>query len=306
MKRNADESESSRARVLREFVTDRLAAASREILAAVERTVAGYEEEASGFRREIDRQRRQLELLLQPRVDLNTAGVKLGRRLRHVDEEEGDEEDEESSENPEDLNNRTSSRCQLERRRSGRPQTRETQNHVDLRIRILDDPRTEVLSQSGNFQEKIKICNERKRNEKISLVNKRSALFSPPSVLKKCPMLRLKCPRGLRESDFLDLLSSTFPQLSTGHEPLDVFASDRGQRLRRLHLKALTPEELDRGAGGRAGRGTSTVFIRPRAQKEPEANEEEIHPLQTKDNDTGDSSSAAAVLTCEHVTPQTR
>ncbi|AWO97300.1 putative zinc finger protein 16-like [Scophthalmus maximus] len=273
MKRNADESESSRARVLREFVTDRLAAASREILAAVERTVAGYEEEASGFRREIDRQRRQLELLLQPRVDLNTAGVKLGRRLRHVDEEEGDEEDEESSENPEDLNNRTSSRCQLERRRSGRPQTRETQNHVDLRIRILDDPRTEVLSQS---------------------------------VLKKCPMLRLKCPRGLRESDFLDLLSSTFPQLSTGHEPLDVFASDRGQRLRRLHLKALTPEELDRGAGGRAGRGTSTVFIRPRAQKEPEANEEEIHPLQTKDNDTGDSSSAAAVLTCEHVTPQTR
>uniref|UniRef100_A0A665TN72 C2H2-type domain-containing protein n=1 Tax=Echeneis naucrates TaxID=173247 RepID=A0A665TN72_ECHNA len=39
----------STAEVLRGFVTDRLAAASREILGAVDRMVAGYEEEASGF-----------------------------------------------------------------------------------------------------------------------------------------------------------------------------------------------------------------------------------------------------------------
>lgn len=63
----------SKAEELREFVTEKLAAASREILAAVDRLVAGYEEEASGFRQEIDRQKRQLELLPQE-ATLNKAG----------------------------------------------------------------------------------------------------------------------------------------------------------------------------------------------------------------------------------------
>lgn len=49
--------------VLRGFVARKLAAASREVLALVDRIVAGYEEEASGFRREIRRQEEQLELL---------------------------------------------------------------------------------------------------------------------------------------------------------------------------------------------------------------------------------------------------
>lgn len=62
-----------KAEALREFVTEKLAAASREILAAVDRLVAGYEEEASGFRQEIDRQKRQLELLPHE-ATLNKAG----------------------------------------------------------------------------------------------------------------------------------------------------------------------------------------------------------------------------------------
>lgn len=64
----------SKAEILRGIVTEKLTTAAQEILAVVERTVAGYEEEASGFRREIDRQRRQLEVLLQPRVKLEKRG----------------------------------------------------------------------------------------------------------------------------------------------------------------------------------------------------------------------------------------
>lgn len=63
----------SKAEELREFVREKLAAASREILTAVDRLVAGYEEEASGFRQEIDRQKRQLELLPHE-ATLNKAG----------------------------------------------------------------------------------------------------------------------------------------------------------------------------------------------------------------------------------------
>ncbi|KAG7236284.1 hypothetical protein INR49_001200 [Caranx melampygus] len=61
---------------LRGFVTERLTAASQEILAAVDRVVAGYEAEASGFRQEIERQRNLLDVLLKPRVVLNKTGTK--------------------------------------------------------------------------------------------------------------------------------------------------------------------------------------------------------------------------------------
>ncbi|XP_069375093.1 zinc finger protein 708-like [Paralichthys olivaceus] len=263
--RNADEklSQTRKAPILREFVTERLAAASREILAAVERTVSGYEEEAAGFRLEVERQRRQLEALLQPRVKLQRAGVKRRRILGHADEEEADEE------KLEELKNQTPSSPQG---KSVSPQTSETQNHVHLRIRILDDPQTEVLSKN---------------------------------VLKKCPMLKLKCPRGLEESDFLDLLRCTFPQLATNDKPLDILTSDRGRKLRCLKLKTVTPEELHRNIS-RAGRGTSTLFIRPKAQTEPEAREEEIQRLRTRDDGTRDSSSASTgVLMLDDVSPRT-
>ncbi|XP_039996668.1 zinc finger protein 491-like isoform X2 [Xiphias gladius] len=274
MRRNAADaaasrSEMSKAEILRGFVTERLAAASQEILAVVDRIVAGYEEEASGFRQEIDRQRRQLEVLLQPQVTLNKAGVKRSRSLGHVEEEEGEDEDGESPGNLEDVKSRTQSRGQFRQRKPGRPQIWETQNHVDLRIRILMDPQTEVLSKN---------------------------------VLKKCPMLKLKCPRGLQEADFLDLLRSNFPQLAGDNKTFDILTSNRRRRLQRLKLKTVTPEEIHKNISC-TGWGTSTLFIR--LKKEPRASEEEIHPLRTKDISTEESSSTAAMLTCDETGPQT-
>ncbi len=64
----------SKGEILRGFVTERLAAASQEILAVVDRIVAGYEEEALGLKQEIDQQRRELKALLQPQVNLNKPG----------------------------------------------------------------------------------------------------------------------------------------------------------------------------------------------------------------------------------------
>ena len=64
----------SKAEMLRVVVSEKLATAAQEILAVVERTLAGYEEEATGFRQEIDRQRRQLEVLLQPEIKLESTG----------------------------------------------------------------------------------------------------------------------------------------------------------------------------------------------------------------------------------------
>ncbi|XP_069031631.1 zinc finger protein 436-like isoform X2 [Embiotoca jacksoni] len=265
---NTAERDMSKAEVLRGFVTERLAAAAREILAAVERTVAGYEEEASGFRLEIDRQRSQLELL-QPRVAPSTAGTKCSRSL-----DAAEEEDEKSQELLENLDLAGPSRflkrslhprCRDRRRKPGRPQISETENHVDLRIRILEDSQTSVLSKK---------------------------------VLKKCPISKLKCPRGLQEADFLDLLRSTFPPLAGDDKPFDVLTSDQRGRLRRLKLKTVTPEEVRRHIGCTAG-GKSTVYIRLQTAEEHLAKEEEIHPPQTKNVNS-------AVSTCDATRKQTR
>lgn len=98
----------SKADVLRGFITDRLTAASQEILAAVDRLVAGYEEEASGLREEISRQRRQLEAL-QVQVFCIKAGEKCSRGFGPVEEEEEgeDEEEDESTERPQNLDDST-------------------------------------------------------------------------------------------------------------------------------------------------------------------------------------------------------
>ncbi|PWA28125.1 hypothetical protein CCH79_00018247 [Gambusia affinis] len=89
----------SKSDFLRGFITEKLSAAAREILAAVERTVAGYEEEASGFRREIDRQRRQLELL-QPQVKLHRGDVEAAERHKLTGNQFDDDEEEEEEEDP--------------------------------------------------------------------------------------------------------------------------------------------------------------------------------------------------------------
>ncbi|XP_041820709.1 zinc finger protein 568-like [Chelmon rostratus] len=290
----------SKAEILRGIVTEKLTTAAQEILAVVERTVAGYEEEASGFRREIDRQRRQLELLLQPRVKLERraldpdleghelvvvseeedeeeqqhtqqSGVddtgSLG--LLWYDDEEGDGGDEEqqlsvqtatsSRQRREDLKDpdyQIKSRGQSDRRRTSRPQISDLQSHLDLRICILEDSQTDVLSKR---------------------------------VFQKCPVQEVRCPRGLQEEDFLDLLRSTFPQLAA-QKPFDVFTSDRRKRLQPLRVKTLTPEEIHRSIR-QTGAGTSALYIRLKTGEDPQSSSEDLHPPQTR---AGSPSSFAA------------
>ncbi|KAG8005892.1 Fez family zinc finger protein 1, partial [Nibea albiflora] len=258
----------SRGDALRGFVTDRLAAASREILAVVDRVVAGYEEEASGFRREIDRQRRQLEVLLQPRVTLTRTGVKRGRSLgldeEGEEDEDGDEDEDEDgtpepSENLEESTNQTPPRgqCKKKKKKPGRPHISEPQNQVDLRIRFLEDVQTDVVSNS---------------------------------ILKKCPALKLKCCRDLPEPDFVDLLKSTFSQLCGDNKPFDILTSDRRRRLQPLKVKTLTPAEIHRSISSLGG-ATSTLYIRLKVtHKQPPDSEDETP--QTKDNNAALSASA--------------
>nr|XP_046236059.1 zinc finger protein 25-like isoform X2 [Scatophagus argus] len=238
----------SKGEILKAFVTERLAATTQEILGVVDRIVAGYEEEASGFRQEIERQRRQLEGLLQPQLTLRKAGVEHSRSLRPAEEEEAEDE---HPENLEDSTNHTPSRGRCKKRKPGRPQTSETRSHVDLRIRILEDSETDVLSHR---------------------------------VLKKCPVRQLKCPRGLQETDFLDLLKSTFPQLSGDNKYFDILTSDERRRLQPLNLTTLTAEDVHRNR-------KSTLFIRLKTQK--------ACGHETKDTEDSLSTSTSAMLTCD-------
>ncbi|XP_037335836.2 zinc finger protein 345-like isoform X2 [Pungitius pungitius] len=222
--------------VLRGVVARRLAAASREILALVDRIVAAYEEEASGFRREIDRQEKQLELL-RGGADVRSSGGP-------PEEEEEEEEKDEEEEQPENLEDSTDEAPSSSRgQKPGRPQ-----DHLDLRIRILEDSRADVLS---------------------------------TGALKRCPALRLRCPRGLREPDFLDLLRSSFPQQCGGAGRFEVLTSDRRRRLRPLRVTALTAEEINRSAGGSGGK--STLYIRLKTKTEPQTGEKEADPPQAQD-----------------------
>ncbi|XP_035005347.2 uncharacterized protein LOC118102879 [Hippoglossus stenolepis] len=93
-----------------------------------------------------------------------------------------------------------------------RPRIKETRNHITLKLRILEDPETQMLSND---------------------------------VYQMCPLQQLQCPRGLQEPDFLHLLRSTFPQLA-GDKPFDVFTSDRHRKLHPLRVKSLTPEVINR------------------------------------------------------------
>ncbi|XP_034535228.1 zinc finger protein 502-like isoform X3 [Notolabrus celidotus] len=230
---------------LRGFISERLSAASLEILAAVDRIVSEYEEEASGFRLQIDRQKKQLEVLLQPEVTADRAGVKRCRRVRTSEEEEREDEEEESA-------RPAPSGSRFKKRKPCRPQIGVTQTHVDLRIRILEDPGISVLSNS---------------------------------VLETCPLLKLKCPRGLQEGDFLDLLRSSFPQLTGDDRLFDILTSDKRRRLRPLRLKAVTPEEIHRNISCTDWK-KSPIYIRLKTLKETQKNEEDTDPLRTRENDS--------------------
>ncbi|KAM9836860.1 uncharacterized protein ACBR49_019274 [Aulostomus maculatus] len=134
-----------------------------------------------------------------------------------------------------------------------RQKTSELQNHVDLRIRILEDSQTEVLS---------------------------------TNIFQKCPVLELQCPRGLQEADFLRLLRSTFPQLAA-NQPFDIFTCDRNKRLNPLRVEMLTPEEIDTSI---RSIGNSALYIRRKPSEEAQVGEEEVASLLRKDAASPDSS----------------
>ncbi|KAK5618340.1 hypothetical protein CRENBAI_019411 [Crenichthys baileyi] len=245
----------SKSDMLRGIITEKLSTAAREILAVVERTVADYEKEASGFRQQIDRQRRQLELL-QPQVKLRRADVEAAERHRltgnHPDDDDDDDDDEDPAaiskriqEDLKDPDYETSprsghSRVQNGSKRSGGARISDSQAPLILRIWLLEDTGTKVLSES---------------------------------VFQKSPDSILKCPRGLQEVVFLDLLRSTFPQLAAG-EPFDIFIADKSRSLSPLAVK--TPQEICRA-------GNQNLYV---CLKKMQTNTEASEPLISNSTST--------------------
>ncbi|XP_030018202.1 uncharacterized protein LOC115438612 isoform X3 [Sphaeramia orbicularis] len=135
----------------------------------------------------------------------------------------------------------SSSRPGSERRKRGRPRIIEKQDGLQLRICVLEDSQTDVLT---------------------------------TAVFQKCPVQDLQCPPGLQEADFLSLLSSTFPQLDV-HEPFGVFTTDRSRRLQPLRVQTLTPEEICRRMSS-VGAGSSALYIRPRTAVDEQSSAAEI------------------------------
>ncbi|XP_054912275.1 uncharacterized protein LOC129376712 [Poeciliopsis prolifica] len=106
--------------------------------------------------------------------------------------------------------------------------------HLDFRVRVLDNPETEVLSNI---------------------------------VFQKSPIQNLSCPRDLPESDFLDLLRSSVPQLAAG-EPFDLFITDTSRKLHPLRVSALTPEEIHRTI---RTSGNSALYVRLKTAVSPQS-----------------------------------
>ncbi|KAM7376840.1 hypothetical protein PAMA_013552 [Pampus argenteus] len=150
----------------------------------------------------------------------------------------------------------SSPRVRSDRRKPGRPRISESQNHVDLRIRILEDSQTDVLSNR---------------------------------VFQKYPLQQLQCPLGLQEADFLQLLRSSFPQLAAD-EPFDVFTTDRGKKLLPLTVKTLTPEEIYRSM---RSAGHSALYIRLKTGQDPQRSSDDLHRPQREDEVTTDSLSSS-------------
>ncbi|XP_060922633.1 uncharacterized protein LOC132996308 [Limanda limanda] len=109
-----------------------------------------------------------------------------------------------------------------------------TRNRVTLKLRILEDPDTRTLSND---------------------------------VYRMSPLHQLQCPLGLKESNFLRLLRSTFPQLA-GDQPFDVFTYDRYRKLHPLRIKVLTPEAIRRSITS-CGRAFLCIRLRSREEHLP-------------------------------------
>ncbi|XP_017165856.1 uncharacterized protein LOC103480990 [Poecilia reticulata] len=105
-------------------------------------------------------------------------------------------------------------------------QNKPDQAHINLRIHILEDSGIDVIT---------------------------------AEVLRKYRLNKLECRPGMQESDFLDLLRSTFPQLVQ----FEAFKCDRSRKLLPLHLPSFTPELICTAAG------TSALYLRLQHPEEP-------------------------------------
>ncbi|PWA28100.1 hypothetical protein CCH79_00018248 [Gambusia affinis] len=131
-------------------------------------------------------------------------------------------------------------------RRPGRPRLSGSADQLALRVRILEDSRTRVLSKAVHAGS----C----ADQAVLL-----------SVFQRSAVLDLQCPRGLSEPGFLDLLRSRCPLLAAGR-PFDVFIASKNRRLQPLAVQSLTPEQI--GCGLRSG-GNPTLYIRLKGSEEP-------------------------------------
>ncbi|RVE60859.1 hypothetical protein OJAV_G00185310 [Oryzias javanicus] len=253
----------SKADILRGIITEKLSIATRDILAVVERTVADYEEEASGFRRRIARQKRQLELL-QPRVHLHRLRIEDPVRFDFpqnddedddyggggFDDEANDEEEQvqpsagsrKSSKDPDfEIPSRSMSqrptRCTVRR---SRPWTSSSPTHLDLRVRFITDPNVGVFQSSS---------------------------------LKNTVVRDLNFPRNLPESEFVELVRSSFPPLAGSHKAFEIYTLNRSKKLQKLPLKTMTPSEIIRSVKANAPRAT-VLFIKLKSPEPERASEE--------------------------------
>nr|XP_020477883.1 uncharacterized protein LOC109972962 [Monopterus albus] len=99
------------------------------------------------------------------------------------------------------------------------------------------------------------------------------------TVFKKYRARELRCPCGLQEAEFLDLLRSTFPQLAPD-KPFDVFITDHSRKLQPLKAETLTPEEIYRTI---SSAGYSSLYIH---LKKLQASEEDLVLLKRRDTAT--------------------
>lgn len=83
-------------------------------------------------------------------------------------------------------------------------------------------------------------------------------ILSCSPVYDGCPVRILKCPTGLQESDFLELLRSVFPVLQADR-PLEFFTANVRRKMFPLRLNTVTPEEI---LGHVKSRGSCALFLR--------------------------------------------
>ncbi|XP_026224989.1 uncharacterized protein LOC113168214 [Anabas testudineus] len=104
------------------------------------------------------------------------------------------------------------------------------------------------------------------------------------------PIRKLKCPRGMKEAEFLERLRSTFPQL-TG--PVDAFTTDASRKLTPLKVKTLTPEEIYKSIKS-TGKGRSALYIRIKPADQQQTAEKELHLQKRKHEASTDSPSTSS------------